>query len=85
MLRLCFFHFQEMSYQISTIIPCREPFLGPSLAQVCPGTQFLVFMTILDNFIRAKQEISQLCQRITPVDTPDHTYDFIVVGGEYFN
>lgn len=73
-----------MSYKISTIAQCTEPFLGPSLAQVCPGTQFLVFMTILDNFIRTKQDVSKLCQRIIPVATPDYMYDFIVVGGKYF-
>lgn len=41
-------------------------------------------MTLLDTFIRAKNEISQLCDRVKPVDPPEDNYDFIVVGGEYF-
>lgn len=40
-------------------------------------------MTLLDTFIRAKDDISQLCERVRPIDPPEHYYDFIVVGGEY--
>ncbi|KZC06464.1 Glucose dehydrogenase [acceptor] [Dufourea novaeangliae] len=70
-----------MSYNISAAPACPEPYLGPSLAYSCPGPQFLTFMTLLDTFIRAKDEISQLCERVRPVDPPQYTYDFIVVGG----
>lgn len=38
-------------------------------------------MTLLDTFIRAKDEVSQLCERVKPVDPPAYYYDFIVVGG----
>ncbi|XP_001604393.1 glucose dehydrogenase [FAD, quinone]-like [Nasonia vitripennis] len=70
-----------MSYSLSLEPACNEPYLGPSLAQACPGSQFLVFMTILDTFVRAKREVSRLCERVIPADPADYYYDFIVVGG----
>ncbi|CAL7951223.1 unnamed protein product [Xylocopa violacea] len=70
-----------MSYEVSVSPACPEPYLGPSLAAVCHGSQFLTFMTLLDTFVRAKDEISQLCERVNPVDPPELRYDFIVVGG----
>ncbi|KAK1137670.1 hypothetical protein K0M31_002168 [Melipona bicolor] len=72
-----------MSYQVSVSAACSEPYLGPSLAQTCPGSQFLTFMTLLDTFVRAKDEISQLCERVRPIDPAGDNYDFIVIGGEY--
>ena len=72
-----------MSYEVSVSATCPEPYLGPSLAQTCPGSQFLTFMTLLDTFVRAKEEISQLCERVRPIDPAGHYYDFIVIGGEY--
>lgn len=71
-----------MSYNLTHGSSCSEPYIGPSLAQTCPGTQFLTFMTLLDTFIRAKDDISELCQRPRPVDPPEYSYDFIVVGGK---
>lgn len=73
-----------MSYNVSVTPACSGPYLGPSLASGCPGPQFLTFMTLLDTFIRANNKISQLCDRVKPVDPPEDNYDFIVVGGEYF-
>nr|XP_003707314.1 PREDICTED: glucose dehydrogenase [FAD, quinone]-like [Megachile rotundata] len=70
-----------MSYNASVVSPCSRPYLGPNLAQTCPGSQFLTFMTLLDTFVRAKEEISQLCERVRPIDPPEYYYDFIVVGG----
>ncbi|XP_076233661.1 glucose dehydrogenase [FAD, quinone] [Calliopsis andreniformis] len=70
-----------MSYNVNVEPRCSGSYLGPSLAQSCPGSQFLTFMTLLDTFIRAKDDISQLCERVRPVDPPDTYYDFIVVGG----
>ena len=72
-----------MSYQLSSVPHCSEPFLGPTLAQGCPGSQFVLFMTILDTFIRAKREVSQLCERVIPVNPAENYYDFIVIGGKY--
>ena len=74
-----------MSYNLSFAPACSEPYLGPSLAQACPGSQFLVFMTILDTFVRAKHEVSRLCERVIPAEPADYYYDFIVVGGEYID
>lgn len=71
-----------MSYNLSVFPQSNSNFLGPSLAQSCPGSQFLIFMTLLDNFIRAKEDISHLCERVAPVNPPDASYDFIVIGGE---
>ncbi|KAK0088403.1 hypothetical protein PV326_004850 [Microctonus aethiopoides] len=69
-----------MSYNTSMLVPCSEFFLGPSLSQVCPGSQFFIFMTLLDTFVRAKSEISQLCERVQPIDPADYYYDFIIIG-----
>ncbi|XP_057338233.1 glucose dehydrogenase [FAD, quinone]-like isoform X2 [Microplitis mediator] len=70
-----------MSYNISIFPTCVEPFLGPTLAQACPGSQFFLFMTLLDTFIRSSPEISQLCNRVLPTNLPDYYYDFVVIGG----
>lgn len=72
-----------MSYNVTATPACQGPFLGPSLGNVCPGPQFLTFMTLLDTFVRDKDEISQLCERVRPVNLTEPQYDFIVVGGEY--
>ncbi|XP_033217541.1 glucose dehydrogenase [FAD, quinone]-like isoform X2 [Belonocnema kinseyi] len=70
-----------MSYQLSSIPHCAEPFLGPPLTQGCPGSQFVLFMTLLDTFIRTNREVSQLCERVIPVNPAENYYDFIVIGG----
>lgn len=83
--RMLYFLFSicSMSYNLSITTECVEPFLGPTLGQSCPGSQFLMFMSLVDTFVRAKQDISFLCERVKPIDPPEYTYDFIVVGGEY--
>ncbi|XP_017883554.1 glucose dehydrogenase [FAD, quinone]-like isoform X2 [Ceratina calcarata] len=68
-------------YRTSVAPVCGDHFLGPSLAQVCPASQFLMFMSILDTFIRSQESIAQLCERVRPIDPPELNYDFIVVGG----
>lgn len=70
-----------MSYNLSVGSTCPEPYLGPSLAQVCPGSQFLTFMTLLDTLVRSQESVSQMCERIKPLNPPEYYYDFIVVGG----
>lgn len=72
-----------MSYNLSISPICPDPNLGPSLAQVCPGPQFLTFMSLFNTFALAKEEVSLLCQRFEPVEPAEYYYDFIVVGGEY--
>ncbi|KAK2575515.1 hypothetical protein KPH14_011236 [Odynerus spinipes] len=74
-------HRSVMSYNLSITTECAEPFLGPSLGQSCPGSQFLMFMMLVDAFVRAKQDISYLCERVRPVNPPEYYYDFIVIGG----
>ncbi|CAB0042529.1 unnamed protein product [Trichogramma brassicae] len=69
-----------MSYSLSQQPACNEPYIGPSLAQSCPGSQFLVFMTLLDMFVRSKRQVSRLCERVRPTESADYFYDFIVVG-----
>nr|XP_033205998.1 glucose dehydrogenase [FAD, quinone]-like isoform X2 [Bombus vancouverensis nearcticus] len=75
------FYGERMSYNVSVSVDCPAPYLGPSLAQTCPGSQFLTFMTLLDTFVRAKDEISHLCERVRPIDPAEYYYDFIVIGG----
>ncbi|KAL6446941.1 hypothetical protein ACFW04_001378 [Cataglyphis niger] len=70
-----------MSYNLTIGPNCSGPYLGPSLAQVCPGSQYLTFMTLLDVLVRSQESISQSCERIKPMDPPEYYYDFIVVGG----
>ncbi|KAL0131698.1 hypothetical protein PUN28_002916 [Cardiocondyla obscurior] len=60
---------------------CPISHLGPSLAQVCSGSQFLTFMTILDTLVRAQDKVSESCERVRPRNPPEYYYDFIVIGG----
>lgn len=76
------FNVHRMSYNLSVGSTCPEPYLGPSLVQVCPGSQFLTFMTLLDALVRSQESVSQICERIKPLNPPEYYYDFIVVGGE---
>lgn len=68
-------------YNLSVAPTCTGSYLGPSLANVCSGSQYLTFMTIVDTLVRSQDRISELCERIKPVDPPQYYYDFIVVGG----
>lgn len=77
-----YFNVYRMSYTLSVRPLCPEPYLGPSLAQVCPGSQFLTFMTLLDALVRSQESVSQTCERIKPLNPPEYYYDFVVVGGE---
>ncbi|KAK5648469.1 hypothetical protein RI129_003361 [Pyrocoelia pectoralis] len=60
---------------------CSAPYLGPSLENTCGGGSFVIFMSLLDTFIRNKCDLSDICNRVTPKFEPDPEYDFIVVGG----
>lgn len=51
------------------------------MANSCGGGNFLVFMTILEAFIRGRCDLADPCNRIEPRGAPDYEYDFIVVGG----
>ncbi|XP_074040704.1 glucose dehydrogenase isoform X2 [Leptinotarsa decemlineata] len=53
---------------------------GPTLASTCGGAQFMLFMGLLEVFLRSQCDLEDPCGR--PEHTPlFHEYDFIVVGG----
>ncbi|XP_019869240.2 glucose dehydrogenase [FAD, quinone] [Aethina tumida] len=64
-------------------MPCNCPVTqpGPTLASTCGGAQFMLFMGLLEVFLRSQCDLEDPCGR------PDHStpilpeYDFIVVGG----
>ncbi|XP_018576576.1 glucose dehydrogenase [FAD, quinone] [Anoplophora glabripennis] len=60
---------------------CTANYLGPSLLDVCAGSAFLVFMTLVESVIRDTCTISEICERITPTLIPEEEYDFVVIGG----
>ncbi|KAJ8921515.1 hypothetical protein NQ315_003133 [Exocentrus adspersus] len=60
---------------------CAPPNLGPSVLDVCTAHNFLVFMSLLESIVTNTCNISKICERITPVTTPDEEYDFVVIGG----
>ncbi|XP_066249346.1 glucose dehydrogenase [FAD, quinone]-like [Euwallacea similis] len=60
---------------------CADNYIGPPLTSTCGGGAFLVFMGLLDTFIRKKCDISEICERVTPRLSPDAEYDFVVIGG----
>ena len=60
---------------------CAAPYIGPSLENTCGGGAFVLFMSLLDTFIRKKCDLSEICQRVTPRRQPDVEYDFVVIGG----
>lgn len=56
-------------------------YIGPSLANTCGGGSFVLFMSLLDTFIRNRCDLSDVCGRIKPRTFPDVEYDFVVIGG----
>ncbi|XP_025407871.1 glucose dehydrogenase [FAD, quinone] isoform X2 [Sipha flava] len=59
--------------------PVTQP--GPTLASTCGGSAFMLFMGLLEVFIRSQCDIEDPCGRPLPRAFPDKEYDFIVVGG----
>jgi len=68
---------------------CPVTTVGPSLASVCGGAPFMLFMGLLEVFIRSQCDLEDPCRRPGPTPAqlngrmlldPPH-YDFIVVGG----
>lgn len=62
-------------------VTCNEGFLGPSLSDVCHGSSFLVFMSLLNTLIKSNDNISGKCERVESVKIPNDKYDFVVIGG----
>lgn len=59
--------------------PVTQP--GPTLASTCGGSAFMLFMGLLEVFIRSQCDIEDPCGRPLSRALPDREYDFIVVGG----
>lgn len=71
----------ETSVCVTMDCGCAAPYIGPSLENTCGGGSFILFMSLLDTFIRNKCDLSEICQRVRPKSRPDLEYDFIVIGG----
>lgn len=59
--------------------PVTQP--GPTLASTCGGSAYMLFMGLLEVFIRSQCDIEDPCGRPLSRVLPDREYDFIVVGG----
>ncbi|XP_063231258.1 glucose dehydrogenase [FAD, quinone]-like [Bacillus rossius redtenbacheri] len=61
---------------------CPAPYVGPPLTATCGAGQFLVFMGLLDGYLRAQCDVADPCGRVSCRSAPrDLDYDFVVVGG----
>lgn len=65
---------EKMECNCSVVMP------GPSGA-TCGGTSIILFMAILEYFLRHQCDIEDPCGHIVPIAEPQPKYDFIVVGG----
>uniref|UniRef100_A0A1B0C422 Uncharacterized protein n=1 Tax=Glossina palpalis gambiensis TaxID=67801 RepID=A0A1B0C422_9MUSC len=56
---------------------------GPTLASTCGGNAFMLFMGLLEVFVRSQCDLEDPCGRASSRfrSEPDYEYDFIVVGG----
>ncbi|GAB0100510.1 glucose dehydrogenase [Sergentomyia squamirostris] len=57
------------------------PPVGPTLASACGGSGFMLFMGLLEVFLRSQCDLEDPCNRPRTRSAPDVEYDFIVVGG----
>ncbi|XP_052863014.1 glucose dehydrogenase [FAD, quinone] isoform X2 [Anopheles cruzii] len=72
-----------MSTTMSTCAcPMSSP-VGATLAALCGGPQYMLFMGLLEVFIRSQCDLEDPCGRMKAKSTRgvDYEYDFIVVGG----
>ncbi|XP_043478006.1 glucose dehydrogenase [FAD, quinone]-like isoform X2 [Leptopilina heterotoma] len=51
-----------------------------TLASSCGGSAFLLFMGLLETYIQRQCDLEDPCHRIRPHETPNSSYDFIVIG-----
>jgi GMC oxidoreductase len=60
-----------------------NPPTGQTLASLCGGSSFMLFMGLLEVFIRSQCDLEDPCGRAKARATRDidNDYDFIVVGG----
>ena len=54
---------------------------GPTLASTCGGSSYMLFMGLLEVFIRSQCDLEDPCGRPESRSVADREYDFIVVGG----
>ncbi|XP_046737984.1 glucose dehydrogenase [FAD, quinone] [Diprion similis] len=54
---------------------------GPTLASTCGGPSFMLFMGLLEVFLRSQCDLEDPCNRPQSRDYVDTRYDFIVIGG----
>lgn len=72
--------FQKNSAMSVQICGCETTWVAPSIADTCSGSQYVVFMQLVDLFIRYACTISDPCGRVVPKTEPQAEYDFIVIG-----
>ncbi|XP_046964152.1 glucose dehydrogenase [FAD, quinone] [Vanessa cardui] len=65
------------------VITCNCPMSqpGPTLAATCGGGAFMLFMGLLEVFLRSQCDLEDPCGRAQYRRHMDSVYDFIVVGG----
>ncbi|XP_012266950.1 glucose dehydrogenase [FAD, quinone] isoform X2 [Athalia rosae] len=54
---------------------------GPTLASTCGGPSFMLFMGLLEVFLRSQCDLEDPCNRPVARDYVDSRYDFVVIGG----
>ncbi|XP_015592925.1 glucose dehydrogenase [FAD, quinone] [Cephus cinctus] len=54
---------------------------GPTLASTCGGPSFMLFMGLLEVFLRSQCDLEDPCNRPLPRDRINSRYDFVVIGG----
>jgi choline dehydrogenase len=56
---------------------------GPTLSSLCGGGPFMLFMGLLEVFIRSQCDLEDPCNRPKSKLTQEieNTYDFIIIGG----
>ncbi|CAK9809029.1 Glucose dehydrogenase [FAD, quinone] [Anthophora plagiata] len=60
---------------------CLDPYVGgPQLTDVCSASNGILFLSLLNTFLVANPNIGKPCERIKPIEEPEISYDFIVVG-----
>lgn len=55
-----------------------------TLQDYCSASTLVAFATLLNSLLASNSKISGLGERVKTVD-PDDEYDFVVIGGEYFD
>ncbi|XP_011296918.1 glucose dehydrogenase [FAD, quinone] [Fopius arisanus] len=54
---------------------------GPTLASTCGGPSFMLFMGLLEVFLRSQCDLEDPCNRPQPPAQINSSYDFVVIGG----